>query len=97
MCSPGVLLAGRGACVTWKPAIQNKLRLWRSPAWRGAHPDLDAVIIAAMRSPVSMWERVGSKEAFLAHPTPSTFALVTVGEKQAQDRWGVSIDRMSHF
>ena len=77
MCSPGVLLVGRGACVTWRPAIQKKLRLWRSPAWRGAHPDLDAVIIAAMRS-----------EAFLAHPTPSTFALVTIEEKQAQDRWG---------
>ena len=51
-----------------------------------------------MRSPVSQWERVGSKQTFLANPTPSTFALVTVEAKLAQDRReGGRFDRICRF
>lgn len=87
----------QGACLSFQAAVRSKRFLWVSDDWESTHPNLMKVLEAACERQGSQWERLQSKEDFIAstkffvdRPIKqirryAAIGLITAEEKALQD------------
>ena len=55
-----------GSCLSFLPAIRSKRFVWVSDTWQNEHPNLMQIMSSAFRHADCKWERLQSKQDFLA-------------------------------
>ena len=94
LATPTYLLSnGRtGSCITYECAVKSRRKVWMSPTFVTAHPQIAAIIAKMTRLPFSRWTLLGTEAQFIKSVTQgiknncyhSTMAVVTPADKTAK-------------
>jgi hypothetical protein len=94
LATPTYLLSnGRtGSCITYECAVKTRRKLWMSPAFVTAHPQLAGIIAKMTRLPCSRWTLLSTEAQFIKRVAQSiksnrhhaTMAVVTRADKRAR-------------